>query len=95
MGLLDEELMHPVDAIQQVTGKRLHYATAFKWMNYGLLKPDGNRVRLEYVKAGAGRLTSVPAVLRLIAEQTGGVSTSTISHSNRESHSVEGWDDCE
>ncbi|TWT35603.1 hypothetical protein KOR34_04960 [Posidoniimonas corsicana] len=71
MPILEEELGPLVDRVEKVCRKRHHYSTAFRWTQRGLLTPDGRRVRLEYVKAGAERLTSVEAVRRFFAATTG------------------------
>jgi hypothetical protein len=50
-------------------GKRLNYATIWRWIFDGVKTPTG-RVRLEAVKCGARWLTSMPALERFVAAQT-------------------------
>lgn len=65
--LLDEMLLPIPRAIEQVTGDRMSYPTCFRWSQRGLLARDGTRVRLQFVKCGNRRKTSVQAVRRFLA----------------------------
>lgn len=51
-------------------GKRLHYATLWRWVRRGVKTPDGGTVRLEARKCGSRWVTSHAAVERFLAAQT-------------------------
>ncbi|MCH8839830.1 MAG: DUF1580 domain-containing protein [Planctomycetes bacterium] len=57
-------------AVEKVTGERPHYSTFFRWTQRGIRTSDGRRIRLEFVKAGSKRLTSVEAVRRFFRATT-------------------------
>ena len=58
------------DAVEQVIGERMSYATLFRWTQRGLLTPAGDRVRLEFLKIGGRRRTSLDAVQRFVEAAT-------------------------
>ena len=68
--IIEEELLSGPVAIEQVISQRPHYSQFFRWTEYGLITPDGRRLKLEYVKAGRKRLTSEAAVRRFFQAQT-------------------------
>src|SRR5262245_51788545 len=45
-------------------------STVFRWIRFGVLLPDGRRVRLEAIRLGGRWLTSAQAIERFIACQT-------------------------
>jgi Protein of unknown function (DUF1580) len=57
-----EGLMPTVGAVAQVNPKRISYRTGLRWCLRGI-----NGIRLESVKAGGRRMTSVEAVERFFA----------------------------
>ncbi len=65
-----ERLLPGPVAVEKVTGERPHYSTFFRWTQCGIRTPGGGRARLEFVKAGSKRLTSVEAVRRFFKETT-------------------------
>jgi hypothetical protein len=70
MVALSEQLYPGPTAVEKVTGERPHYSTFFRWTQRGVLASDGQRIRLEFVKAGSRRLTSVAAVVRFFQATT-------------------------
>ncbi len=74
-----EQLLPGPVAVERVTGDRPHYSTFFRWTQRGVVASDGQRVRLEFVKAGSKRLTSVAAVRRFFQATTYAVSNSFAS----------------
>ena len=75
--VLNEPLLPGPEAIEKVTGYRPHYSQYSRWTNNGLKTADGRRIRLEYIKAGQKRLTSVAAVKRFFQAQTEAAMQST------------------
>jgi hypothetical protein len=65
-----EQLLPGPKAVENVTGERPHYSTFFRWTQRGVRTSDGQRIRLEFVKAGSKRLTSVDAVRRFFRATT-------------------------
>jgi hypothetical protein len=65
-----EQLLPGPAAVERVTGERPHYSTFFRWTQKGVMAGDGRRIRLEFVKAGSRRLTSVAAVRRFFEATT-------------------------
>lgn len=52
----------------------LNRATVHRWVQRGVIVPDGRRVRLEAVRVGGIWMTDRAAVNRVVAECTGSVS---------------------
>lgn len=71
----NEKLLAGPAAVEKVTGDRPHYSTFFRWTQRGIRTPDGQRIRLEFVKAGSKRLTSVAAVRRFFNATTAAAGT--------------------
>jgi hypothetical protein len=65
-----EQLLPGPIAVEQVTGEPVSYSTFARWTRIGVLTPNGNRIRLEFVKAGSKRKTTVEAVRRFFAATT-------------------------
>jgi len=65
-----EQLFPGPMAVEKVTGKRPHYSTFYRWTQRGIRTSNGRRIRLEFLKAGSNRLTSVEAVRRFFQAQT-------------------------
>jgi hypothetical protein len=65
-----EKLLAGPAAIEKVTGQRVHYSTFFRWGERGIRVRNGDRIKLEYVKAASKRLTSVEAVRRFFQAVT-------------------------
>lgn len=60
-----EELFLVVHAVRKATGQRVCSRTGLRWCVTGLASPSG-RVRLESLRIGSKRMTSVEAVRRFI-----------------------------
>ncbi|MDC0934985.1 DUF1580 domain-containing protein [Pirellulales bacterium] len=71
-----ERLLTGPAAVEEITGDRPSYSTFFRWTTRGICSPGGQHVRLEYVKAGSRRLTSVEAVRRFFAASTAATNAS-------------------
>ena len=67
MVALNEQLLNGPDAVEQVTGEPPCYSTFLRWTKLGVLTPAGERIRLEFVKCGCKRKTTVGAVRRFVA----------------------------
>ena len=52
------------------SGRRLHRASAWRWVRAGMRACDGRRVFLEAVQVGKRWMTSLPAVARFFAART-------------------------
>ncbi|TWU27567.1 DUF1580 domain-containing protein [Bythopirellula polymerisocia] len=78
MAAKHEKLLAGPIAVEKVSGERPHYSTFFRWTHYGIRLPNGKRIRLEFVKAGSKRLTSVSAVRRFFNATTAAVGESQI-----------------
>jgi hypothetical protein len=74
--LMGEGLLSPSALAKQLPSFRVansgstHPATIKRWIERGILLPDGTRLRLEAVKVGARWMSSVPALKRFIDRQT-------------------------
>ena len=56
--------------IPELNGKAISPATAYRWIDKGVLAGDGVRVRLEAVKVGRNLVTTEESVQRLLDELT-------------------------
>ncbi|MDG2388392.1 MAG: DUF1580 domain-containing protein [Planctomycetaceae bacterium] len=61
-----QELIPLVEAVQKVTGRRLHLSTVLRWCQ----RPNRHGLRLESWIVGGRRLTSIQAVQRYIDANT-------------------------
>jgi hypothetical protein len=72
--ILNESRVWLKDLVRELPGHRAgrprHYSAALRWVLRGIRLRNGERVRLEAVKIGAGWLTSREAFARFLAAQT-------------------------
>ena len=66
----EEKLLSGPAAVEAVSDYRPSYPTYHRWCQVGLLDPMGRRVKLESIKCGRVRKTSLEAVRRFFTALT-------------------------
>lgn len=62
---------------------QVHYRTVVYWCRVGLVGPDGEMIKLEHIKKGGRRITSVDALDRFYARLNGSPVATTVPLSKR------------